>query len=53
MSGRRLASWRRWRGATGAVGGGYDMVTVRAEAGSVKLVRRRVVAEGVNRPGVR
>ena len=31
----------------------YDMVTVRAEAGgSVKLVRRGVVAEGVVRPGV-
>ena len=31
----------------------YDMVTVQAEAGSVKLVRRRVVAEGVVRPRVR
>ena len=31
----------------------YDMVTVPAEGGSVKLVRRRVVAEGVVRPGVR
>ena len=32
----------------------YDMVTVRADAGgSVKLVRRGVVAEGVVRPGVR
>ena len=32
----------------------YDMVTVRAEAGgSVKLVRRGVVAEGVVRLGVR
>ena len=31
----------------------YDMVTVPAESGSVQLVRRRVVAEGVVRPGVR
>ena len=31
----------------------YDMVTVPAEGGSVQLVRRRVVAEGVVRPGVR
>ena len=32
----------------------YDMVTVPTEAGgSVKLVRRGVVAEGVVRPGVR
>ena len=29
----------------------YDMVTVPAEGGSVKLVRRTVVAEGVVRPG--
>lgn len=29
----------------------YDMVTVPAEGGSVKLVRRAVVAEGVVRPG--
>ena len=28
----------------------YDMVTVPAEGGSVKLVRRTVVAEGVVRP---
>ena len=31
----------------------YDMVTVPARAGSVRLVRRNVVAEGVVRPGVR
>ena len=31
----------------------YDMVTVPAEGGSVELVRRRVFAEGVVRPGVR
>ena len=31
----------------------YDMVTVPAEGGSVELVRWRVVAEGVVRPGVR
>ena len=31
----------------------YDMVTVPAEGGSVELVRRRVVAEGVVRSGVR
>ena len=31
----------------------YAMVTVPAEGGSVELVRRRVVAEGVVRPGVR
>ena len=31
----------------------YDMVTVPAGAGAVKLVRRSVVAEGVVRPGVR
>ena len=30
----------------------YDMATVPAEGGSVKLVRRRVVAEGVVRPDV-
>ena len=29
----------------------YDMLTVPAEGGSVKLVRRTVVAEGVVRPG--
>ena len=29
----------------------YDMVTMPAERGSVKLVRRAVVAEGVVRPG--
>ena len=29
----------------------YDMVTVPARAGSVKLVHRNVVAEGVVRPG--
>ena len=29
----------------------YDMVTVPAEGGSVELVRRRVVAEGVVRRG--
>ena len=29
----------------------YDMATVPAEGGSVKLVRRAVVAEGVVRPG--
>ena len=31
----------------------YDMVTVLAEGGSVKLVRRDLVAEGVVRPDVR
>ena len=31
----------------------YDMVTAPAEGGSVKLVRRDMVAEGVVRPGVR
>ena len=31
----------------------YDMVTVPAEGGSVQLVRRRVVAEGVVRPDAR
>ena len=31
----------------------YDMVAVPSESGSVKLVRRHVVAEGVVRPGVR
>ena len=31
----------------------YDMVTVPAEGGSVKLVRRDLVAEGVVRPDVR
>ena len=31
----------------------YDMATVATEAGSVRLVRRRLVAEGVVRPGVR
>ena len=31
----------------------YAMVTVPAEAGSVKLVRRHLVAEGVVRPGAR
>ena len=31
----------------------YDMVTVPAEGGSVELVRRRLVAEGVVRPAVR
>lgn len=31
----------------------YDMVSVPAGGGSVKLVRRHVVAEGVVRPGVR
>ena len=31
----------------------YDMATVPAEGGAVKLVRRDVVAEGVVRPGVR
>ena len=31
----------------------YDMVTVPAGAGAVKLVRRDLVAEGVVRPGVR
>ena len=30
----------------------YDMALVPAQGGSVKLVRRRVVAEGVVRPGV-
>ena len=29
----------------------YDMVTVPAEGGSVKLVRRAVITEGVVRPG--
>ena len=31
----------------------YDMVTLPAEGGSVELVRRDLVAEGVVRPGVR
>ena len=31
----------------------YDMETVPARAGSVRRVRRSVVAEGVVRPGVR
>ena len=31
----------------------YDMATVPADGGSVKLVRRRVVAEGVVLPAVR
>ena len=31
----------------------YDMVTVPAESGSVQLVRRDMVAEGVVRPDVR
>ena len=41
----RLDGGGRWRV--------YDMATVPAEGGSVKLVRRDVVAEGVARPGVR
>ena len=44
-------------GLTRFDGGGrwrvYDMVTVPAEGGSVKLVRRDLVAEGVVRPDVR
>lgn len=43
-------------GLARADGGGrwkvYDMVTVPARRGSVQLVRRTVVAEGVVRPGV-
>ena len=41
----RLDGGGRWRV--------YDMVTVPARAGSVKLVRRNVVAEGVVLPGDR
>lgn len=41
----RLDGGGRWRV--------YDMVTVPARAGSVELVRRNVVAEGVVRPAQR
>ena len=41
----RLDGGGRWRV--------YDMVTVPAEGGSVKLVRRHLVVEGVVRLGVR
>ena len=45
------ASRRAWRGSTGVVSGRvYDMVTVPARAGSVRLVRRSLLAEGVARP---
>ena len=51
MSPRRPASQRAWRVLTGGRWRVYDMVTVPARAGTVKLVRRPVVAEGVARPG--